>query len=205
MAASWVLATAISAQLAAVHAELETALRAKYPQVTRVEIAAFDAERAAGLAAGASIARLGARSALADEQGRLVWFAVRGYSDVVILARTLPARADLGPDDLALAEREVVGIGCTPLRSTEIGAGHWLRRGVRGGEVLCREAIEQKPPVVRGAEVAVAYSAARVHLSTTARAEQDARLGERVAVRNPRSGELYFAVASGSNEVTVHD
>lgn len=205
MPAFWWLAMAMTAQLAEVQAELERALRAKYPHVTRFELAALDDERAERLRPGGPIARLGARSAVAGEDGRLAWFAVRGYSVVAVVTRPLAARTELAADDLALEERDVIGLGCTPLQTTELDGAQRLRRGARAGDVLCTDAFEPKPPVVRGADVAVVYSGGRVQLRTTARAEQDARLGEPVAVRNLRSGDAYWAVVSGNNEVTVDE
>jgi len=204
MLAFWLL-TAMTAQLAEVQAELETALRAKYPNVERFELAPLDLDRASQLGAGAPIARLGARSAVAGGDGRLVWFAVRGYSHVAVASRTRAARSDLEAGDLVLAERDVLGLGCEPLQSAELADDHWLRRGVRAGDVLCADGVERKPPVVRGADVAVIYAAGRVRLRAVARAEEDARMGATVAVRNPSNGDVYFAVVSGNNEVTVHD
>jgi flagella basal body P-ring formation protein FlgA len=199
------LVAAMAGQLAAVEAGLETALRAKHPDVVRFEISALDAERAGRLAADAPIVKLGARSAVAGENGRLVWFAVRGYRSVPVMTRTLAARTDLTRDDIAVEEHDVVGLSCMPLATPEAVEGAWTRRGLRVGDVLCSDALEPKPPVVRGAEVTVVYVGPRVRVTATARAGQDAVVGDRLAVRASRTGELYYAVASGSNEVTVYE
>jgi flagella basal body P-ring formation protein FlgA len=189
-------------------AVLESELRARYPEVVRWEIDALEVPRAAGAAdetAAVTVVRLGARSAVAVDDARLEWFAVRGFRTVVVAARSLAARSDAAEDAFALEERDVLGIGCTPLTDLAGVAGNWTRRRVRAGDVLCGDALEPKPPVVRGTQVAVVYAAPRIRLVATARAERDAKLGERLPVRNPATGEIYFAVATGDNEVTAHD
>src|SRR5262245_54566092 len=137
MLALWLLATAMTPELAAVQTELETALRERYPRVERFELAALDDERASRLGSGAPIARLGARSAVAGDDGRLVWFAVRGYSRVAVASRTRAARSELEPGELVLEERDVLGLGCEPLRSIEIAGDQWLQIG----RASCRERV----------------------------------------------------------------
>lgn len=199
---------AVSTAAQGVPAALEAGLRAKYPEVVRWEIAALDAARAARSArenGPVTVVRLGARSAVAVDESRPLWFAVRGFRTVAVAARNLAARSAAAAEDFTLEERDVLGIGCTPLADLGAVAGTWTRRNVRAGDVLCGDALEPKPPVARGAEVAVVYSAQRIRLVAKARAERDANLGERLPVRNPTTGEIYFAVVSGDNEVTAHD
>jgi flagella basal body P-ring formation protein FlgA len=197
--------SAAAAQSVAVAGALEEALRTRYPDVVRFEMAALDSESVARVQEPTVVVRVGARSAVAGEDGRLVWFAVRGYRDVVVAARPLAPRADVTAGDVLVAERDVLGLACTPLADTAALATVWTTRGVREGDVLCHDALAPKPPVVRGAAVTVLYAASRVRITTTARAEHDARLGERAAMRNPQSREIYYAVVSGVNEVTVHE
>lgn len=187
---------------------LESELRAKYPDVARWEIDALDESRAARAAretGPVTVVRFGARSAVAMADEHVLWFAVRGYRNVVVATRNLGARSDAAEADFVLAERDVVGLRCAPLADLAAVAGSWTRRNVRAGDVLCGDAIEPRPPVVRGTQVSVLYSAPRIRVLSTARAEQDAKLGERLPVRNPATGEIYFAVATGRNEVVAHD
>jgi len=198
-------AAAAAAQAAPVAGALEDALRARYPDVVRFEIVALDPERAARVPETAAVVRLGARTAVAEADGRLVWFVARGYRDVVVAAKALAPRADVTAEDVLVVERDVLGLACAPVVDVAVLANAWTLRGVREGDILCRDALAQKPPVVRGADVTVLYTAPRVRIRTTARAERDARLGERAVVRNQQSGEIYYAVVSGVNEVTAHE
>lgn len=187
---------------------LEAELRGRHPEVVRWEIEALDparAERAASATGPVTVVRLGARSAVTVGDAPIVWFAVRGFRTVLVAARHLGARSDAAVEDFALEERDVLAVGCAPLADADAVAGTWTRRNLRTGDIVCDDALEPKPPVVRGAQVAVVYSGPRIRLVATARAERDARLGERVPVSNPATGETYFAVATGDNEVTAHD
>jgi flagella basal body P-ring formation protein FlgA len=201
------LAVSTAAQGSAADA-LESELRTKYPGVVRWEIDALDAARAARVAretGPVTVVRLGARSAVAVDDRHLLWFAVRGYRNVVVAVRSLAARSDAAEADFVLEERDVLGLPCAPLVDLTGVAGTWTRRSVRAGDVLCGDSLEPKPPVVRGAQVSVVYSTPRIRVVSTARAEKDAKLGERLPVRNPATGEIYFAVATGRNEVAAHD
>jgi flagella basal body P-ring formation protein FlgA len=199
------LAAAAGAHSVPVAGALEQALRARYPEVARFEVAAFDPERAAQVPEAAAVVHLGARSAVAGADGRLVWFTARGYREVVVAAKPLAPRADVTAEDVLVAERDVLGLACAPLVDAAAITNAWTLRGVREGDVVCGDALAPKPPVVRGAAVTVLYAAQRVRITTTARAEHDARLGERVVVRNRQSGEIYYGVVSGVNEVTAHE
>jgi flagella basal body P-ring formation protein FlgA len=202
-----VLAATAAAQATPASA-LEAELHARYPEVVRWEIEALDqarAKRAEAETGAVTVVLLGARSAVAVGDAPTVWFAVRGFRTVLVADRHLAARSDAAVEHFALEERDVLAVGCTPLADSDAVAGSWTRRNLRAGDVVCDDALEPKPPVVRGANVAVVYSGPRIRIVATARAARDARLGERVQVSNPATGATYFAVATGDNEVTAHD
>ena len=71
--------------------------------------------------------------------------------------------------------------------------------------MICASAIEERPPVTRGDEVTVHYLAGALSLTAHAVAQADGLLGKPVLVRSTASGEVFRAVVSAKEEVSVND
>jgi flagella basal body P-ring formation protein FlgA len=130
-----------------------------------------------------------------------VWFAVRATQNA------LDAREALGPGTgLAQSAFDIVPVDVTKLATVPADAalaGLQLRRPLQPGQPLSANLVERRPAVARDARVAVRVVAGAVTIETTGVALSDARLGEAVQVRNPRSQEAFAARVVGEGVVQV--
>jgi flagella basal body P-ring formation protein FlgA len=195
---------------------LQQALSAAHPQVDEWRIEPLIGKRQLeGLLrlspSFIEVTRLGKRSSVRlaeaspSQNARTVWFAVSGMDEVLTAAATLRRGASLGRMDVVLATRDVLGLGCEPVRDPETLSGMRVRRTIPAGDVVCTEALEPRPAVARGESVVVRATAGAVTVTGRAIAEQDGNVGQVLRVRNPQSGEAFLAAVSASGEVIVHE
>ena len=201
-AALMTLLSAASATPAADVLLLES-LRHRYPAVTRWDLKPL-AEAPPANAAAASIALLGARSAV-RVGNRIYWYAVSGFQQALSAARHIGFGQALDAHDAVEGERDVLAVGCEPLTQAGELSGMRARRSIGLNDVICVSAVEPRPLVSRGDEVTVTYVGANVVLTTHGIAEKDGTAGETLLIRNPRSRDEFRAVVSGPGEVTVHE
>lgn len=198
-----------------VRSELEQQLRHAYPEVSEWSLIPMLSDRqATSLASAASVhvdtVQLGRRSALQvswrnDEERRrqAIWFDVAGRRKAWVLAMDVKRNEPIAPETVRVDEYAAWEPACSDISSSSPIHNMRARRALRAGDVLCAEDIEPKPPVSRGERVLVHSSAGLVTVLVNGIAEQDGKLGERLQVRNPQSGESYVASVSGEGEVVV--
>jgi flagella basal body P-ring formation protein FlgA len=196
--------------------ELRAALSAARPEVTQWTIRSLaDARTLQALPAAApstvSVSKIGARSALRvvwvstpTPHVHSFWFDVVGVAPVIVANRDARGGSPLARTDGLLDERDVFDTACAPVLSNEELESMRARRALRRGGVICRDAIESRPPISRGESVAVRFESGRISIMGTGVALADARLGQSVSVMNAESREIFRAVASADREVTVH-
>ena len=136
---------------------------------------------------------------------RVLWFAVAGYQKVVSARHWLPAGAPVDERAGRMEEMNVLAASCDPLTDISGLKGSRTTRVLQANAIVCRDAIEPKPPVARGEEVTVRYIGRFVSLTTRGVAQQDGSLGDVLEVRNSRDEREFSAVVSGADEVTVHE
>jgi flagella basal body P-ring formation protein FlgA len=200
----------------------EQALRQKlvsaYPTVSRWEITLLPSATevtndVAATHPSVTVTRLGGRSAVwvgskdlgEHRHGTLLWFTVAGFAPAVAAAHPLTAGAPLDTQDVALVERDIVGSDCKPLDNPTELTGMRVKRLVRTGELLCETLLEPVPPVARGQEVTLRYTARSFTLTARGVAQADGLIGKRVTVRNSSSGEIFAATVTGNGEVSVDE
>lgn len=83
--------------------------------------------------------------------------------------------------------------------------GHTLKRSAAGGTLLTHALIEEPPAIVRGQRVALIAGGASSGIAVQAPGEAltDARIGERLRVKNLSSGKVVEGVVRGPGSVEV--
>jgi flagella basal body P-ring formation protein FlgA len=193
-------------------------LRQEHPDLSRFEVAPT-AHPVAPLPAGAELSAVVPGHALAAHEcvwvsvrraGRSiasvpVWFAVRAMGPVLVMQRTHGAHEPLDRSDVALEERDVVGLVGRPVdRETDLSRLR-TRHAVAAGRVLLQRDLEERPQIFAGEEVNVGVTLHSIAIATRAVALREARLGESVLLKNPDSEQTYRARVTGPGRAEVID
>jgi len=197
---------------------LRTRLEKAYPGVTQWDIVPLQPSTAAAAQplAGdltAFVTRLGVRSAVwispkstaRTARGELVWYSVAGYGPAVVTTHRLASGTAVEMQDGTLGSSDLVAAGCAGLDSPRSLEGMRTRVTIDTGAIICASALEVRPPVTRGDEVTVHYLSGALSLTARAVAQADGLLGKPVLVRSTASGEVFRAVVSAKEEVSVND
>ncbi|MFO7552382.1 MAG: flagellar basal body P-ring formation chaperone FlgA [Haliea sp.] len=88
---------------------------------------------------------------------------------------------------------------------TDIAAvtGHTLKRSAAGGTLLTHALVEEPPVIARGQRVALTAGGTGIAVQAPGEALADARVGERLRVRNLSSGKVVEGIARGPGSVEV--
>lgn len=195
--------------------ELEQQLRAAYPEVSEWALTPMLSDRQMTSLAAAAVVhidsvQLGRRSALQvtwrdgeERRRQAVWFEVSGQRSAWTVMTDVKRNELIATDALRADEHAIWEPGCSAVSPSAPVQNMRARKALRAGDVLCAEDMEPKPPVSRGERVLVHSSAGLVTVLVAGIAEQDGKLGERLQVRDPHSGELYMASVSAEGEVVV--
>ena len=195
--------------------ELEQRLKAAYPDVTSWTLEPILTERQlASDEVDGDIAvdavKLGKRSALqltwregGERVRHTLWFSVAGSRSGVVAAADIGRNEALVEQTLRSEPQAAWDPECHIVTSPAGAQGMRMRKALRAGDAICEQDVELKPLVARGDRVTVRASAGMVTVVLAGVAEQDGNLGDRLAVRNPSSGESYMASVAGEGEVVV--
>jgi flagella basal body P-ring formation protein FlgA len=201
----------------AASSQLRAALVAAHPGVAHFAIAPVLSDSARrelpeSVPDNLRVTHLGARSAVratwnkpSSSYAYTLWFDVSGTASVVVATRDLRIGTQLSSVDAVLAERDVMRAHCVHALSIDELDGMRARRALRADAVICRDAFEPKPEVARGEAVSVQFLSSRVAVTSKAVALADAHIGQRVAVMNAESREVFHAVVSAAQEVMVRE
>src|SRR5688572_14236571 len=133
--------------LAADASRLEALLRAQRPEVSRWQWQPLGKTQAAGEVA--QLGRVGARTAVRFADGRVQWYSVSGFRQVLVSAHIVEGGAALQAQDARLEERDVIALACEPMTALAAESRWRARRRLAAGEVLCARTIEPTPAVER--------------------------------------------------------
>ncbi len=175
---------------------LEELLRERRADVARWQVRPLANEAGATRDfANAQVGRIGARTPVRFADGRVRWYAVAGFRDVLVSARAVESGAPLSASDTRLESRDVLTLGCEPV--AELDARWRARRRLAAGAVLCDSTIEPAPDVERNRAVTLTAHSGGVQVSRVLIATADARAGERVRLRDRSSGENLIGIVTG--------
>jgi flagella basal body P-ring formation protein FlgA len=197
--------------LAHARAEVEAQLRARFPQIERVELrpivwrgqwlehATLTAVQAEGMRIPKRVATRFRDDARTRE--RTVWWQVRALRTVATTRAALRPGDAVRPADLAGALVDVAGEDA--LAPEEILPRQRVRRYLPAGSLIRVSDLEPAPEVLREQRVKVSVVAGAVTIETAGVAQADGRVGQTIAVINPSSSQRYRAQVTGLGEVTV--
>jgi flagella basal body P-ring formation protein FlgA len=135
-----------------------------------------------------------------------VWVHLRMPGVALVAARGLGAGQLLSPEDVRIAEVDLLGVNGKPVTDPERLSRMRTRRGIAEGEIVCEADVERRPVIVRGEAVRVAVNAAAITLEVTGRAAEDGRLGERIRVeRESDASAWFYGVVTGEGTVSVYE
>jgi flagella basal body P-ring formation protein FlgA len=134
-----------------------------------------------------------------------VRFAVRAYQPVLAARVALASGASPAPEAFEIVEAQVAGAADAPVAPDADVRGLRLTRALAAGEILTWAHAARAPAVRRNEAVRVRAAAGRVAVEDLAFALEDARPGQIVRLRSPRSGEIYAGrvTAAGLVEATL--
>jgi flagella basal body P-ring formation protein FlgA len=205
----------LPAAVSLAQSELQQRLQLAYPEVTSWALVPMLTDRQLTVfATDAGIhidsVKLGRRSALQvswrdgeERRRQAVWFDVSGQRAAWLVNTDVKRNESIEPETLRADEYAQWDPGCSAVSPSSPVQGMRARKALRAGDVLCAESMEPKPPVSRGERVLVHSSSGLVTVVVNGIAEQDGKVGDRLQIRNPESGELYVASVSAEGEVVV--
>ena len=200
---------------------IAAALRARHPEITRIEVMplsaeerrrsgaiplAFDFEVPADVTLEKRV-RVWAMTAGKDGATRRVpsWWALKAFGPVMVARRGLRAGEQVRPMDVAVEERDVAGAP-GPLLTADPGIGNarWrATRFIQAGAALRRVDLEPAPEVLRGQQIRVSVVSDTFTIETTGIARDEGRVGDVIGVSKPGTPERYFAEVTGERKVLI--
>jgi flagella basal body P-ring formation protein FlgA len=192
---------------------LESALRARFPEIRRLELAPLSRPAASAeveIPADLDLekrVRVWAITTGKDGKPRRLaqWWALKAFAPVMVARRSLRAGEVVRPADIGAEERDIAG-GAGALLAADPGLaqGHWrATRFVQSGAALRRADLETAPEVLRGQQVRVSLVSELFTIETTGVARDEGRLGAVIAVTRPGVPEPYFAEVTGERAVLI--
>jgi flagella basal body P-ring formation protein FlgA len=181
---------------------VEALLRAQRPEVERWQVRPL-AENVPVTAEAVRLGKLGVRTAVRFSDGRVRWYAIEGYREVLVSAHRIESGVAVGGEDARLESRDVIALGCAPLRELPQTKGWRTRRALAEGEALCASTIEPSPDVERNGPVKLTAGSGGIQVSRVLTAASDARTGERVRLRDAATGISLIGIVTGPGAARV--
>jgi flagella basal body P-ring formation protein FlgA len=182
---------------------LEELLRERRPEIASWQVQPLS-NPAAGVepAAIANVGRIGARTPVRFADGRVSWYAVAGYREVLVSARAIEGGGSLSAADARSESRDVLTLGCEPVAGLEATQRWRARRRLAAGDVLCDSTVEPAPDVERNRAVTLSARSGGIQVSRVLTAASDAYAGERVRLRDS-SGVTLIGIVTGPGAARV--
>jgi len=199
--------SAVEAQLAAARADGAPPAAVTVGRLDpRLRLAACDTPLTTTQAPGARL--LGATSVNVRCDGAAPWsifvpVTIREQREVVIAARALPAGAQLGPDDVALAEMWVGDANAQHLTDLQAAIGKQLQRPVAAGAALPVNGLRSPRAIRRGAAITLALARGPIAVKVAGVALQDGAIGERIQARNNASRRIVEGIVGADGTIQV--
>ncbi|HEY7775363.1 MAG TPA: flagellar basal body P-ring formation chaperone FlgA [Kineobactrum sp.] len=122
---------------------------------------------------------------------------------VLALKRPLERGSILTEDDLGYVTVDTRRLAQGYFTSITEVSGQTVKRSAASGTILTNALIEQSPVISRGQRVALSASGTGIAVQAPGQALADARMGERVRVKNLSSGKVVEGVVLGPGTVEV--
>lgn len=131
---------------------------------------------------------------------------VNAMAEVAVAAYSMDKQAPLSATAVVWEQRDLATINGTPLGPAQVEelAALRLRRPLPAGTVITRENTEHIPLTVAGELVRLVCNTGLVQVEDEGRLQQDACLGQQVAVVNVRTGKLLHGILVAKDTVAIN-
>lgn len=131
-----------------------------------------------------------------------IWARVRITTPVVLAVEDLTAGRPIRANQVVLETRSD-GTAVEGVANLNGVIGKLPQRTIRAGTAIPANALAAPPAVRRGDAVTVTVECGGAHLKLETQAETTARVGERIALRNPVSHRRFWARVAGPGRASV--
>ncbi len=122
---------------------------------------------------------------------------------VLALRHSLDRGKILGPDDLEFVTVDTGRLIRGYYAELDSVAGHTLKRSAAAGTILTHALVQEPPVIQRGQRVSLVSSGSGIAVQAPGEALADAKIGDRLHVRNLSSGKTVQGIARSSGTVEV--
>jgi flagellar basal body P-ring formation protein FlgA len=129
---------------------------------------------------------------------------VVGTTAVVVAAHALVAGTVLTDKDLAVEQRDMVGLPPGYLNDPSIAIGLTAGRGVSGGAIVTNQQLLGAQAVQRGQTVTLIADAGGISVRMAGKALSDGFINQRVRVENLSSGKIVEGIATSAQVVQIN-
>ena len=141
-------------------------------------------------------------------EGRTTWHLfvpvkIVGTSPVAVAAHAIVAGTVLTAQDLAVEERDLIGLPPGYLDDPAIAVGLTASRGISGGAVLTNQQLLAAKAVQRGQTVTLVANGGGMSVRMAGRALADGLINQRVKVQNLSSGKIVEGIARSEQTVEI--
>lgn len=129
---------------------------------------------------------------------------VVGTTAVVVAAHALVAGTVLTDKDLAVEQRDMIGLPPGYLNDPSIAIGLTAGRGVSGGAIVTNQQLLGAQAVQRGQTVTLIADAGGISVRMAGKALSDGFINQRVRVENLSSGKIVEGIATAAQVVQIN-
>ncbi len=144
-------------------------------------------------------------SLIAEADGRR-WYVpvrLRWWAQAAVAATDIPARSLLSRDMIRIARIDVSGHRGRYWTEASGPVGLKTRAPIRKGQLLTQAQLLVPPVIRRGDTVTIQFDRGALHVRAEGRALRDAARGQRLAVKNLKSGQRLQAIAVAPGRVRI--
>jgi flagella basal body P-ring formation protein FlgA len=128
---------------------------------------------------------------------------VVGTTAVVLAAHALVMGTVLAPKDLAVEQRDVVGLPPGYLDDPGIAVGLTAGRAIAGGAILTNQQLVSAQSIQRGQTVTLVADGGGISVRMAGRALSDGLVNQRIKVENLSSGKIVEGIARSPQIVEI--
>jgi len=134
---------------------------------------------------------------------RSVSVQLRVYRHILVAVAPIGRGAAALPEQFTVERREATADGDTAVASVESVRGMRMRRSFSAGETVQRSDLEPLPVIRRGDKVMATAGVGGITVTVSGIALDDGALGQRVGIKNDRSGRRLQATVMGPGSVRI--
>ncbi|WP_304641084.1 flagellar basal body P-ring formation chaperone FlgA [Pseudomonas sp.] len=125
------------------------------------------------------------------------------HQQVLVATRPLGRNAVIGPQDVALMERDVGSLGDSYFTDPAAAIGMRVRRPLNADAVVSANQLEQDEVVRRGDKVVISSGNSQISVRMPGEALESGVIGSQIRVRNTHSGRTVVARITAPGQVSV--